>query len=116
MIKYFAKEESDKYAFYYIPKELFINENYTKMAIEAKLLYGILRDRNELSIENNWVDNEGHIYVIFTRQEAEETLNLNSKVITKAFKELNEFNLIKEKRQGLNKPNLIYVGKIKTLK
>lgn len=30
----------------------------------------------------------------------------------KAFKQLTEVNLIQEKRQGLGKPNLIYVGKI----
>ena len=39
-------------------------------------------------------------------------LNLSDKTATKAFKQLNECKLIHEKKQGANKPNLIYVGKI----
>ena len=38
--------------------------------------------------------------------------NLSDKTATKAFKQLNECKLIHEKKQGANKPNLIYVGKI----
>ena len=42
----------------------------------------------------------------------QDKLNLSEKTVTKAFKQLIECNLIFEKRQGLGKPNLIYVGKI----
>ena len=37
---------------------------------------------------------------------------MSDKTVTKAFKQLTEVKLIEEKRQGLGKPNLIYVGKI----
>ena len=37
---------------------------------------------------------------------------MSDKTATKAFKQLTDTNLIAEKRQGLGKPNLIYVGKI----
>lgn len=51
--------------------------------------------------------------LIFTREEVQNKLCLSEKImITKAFKQLLEVNLIAEKRQGLGKPNLIYVGKI----
>ena len=39
-------------------------------------------------------------------------LDLSDKTVTKAFKQLKDCKLIHEKRQGANKPNLIYVGKI----
>ena len=39
-------------------------------------------------------------------------LCLSDKTVTRAFKQLTEVKLIEEKRQGLGKPNLIYVGKI----
>ena len=39
-------------------------------------------------------------------------LNLSDKTVTKAFKQLRDCGLIKERKQGLSKPNLIYVGKI----
>jgi len=37
---------------------------------------------------------------------------LNDKQVKRAFKKLNEYGLIEEIRQGLNRPNLIYVGHI----
>ena len=42
----------------------------------------------------------------------EKLLNLSDKTVTKAFKQLKDCKLIYEKKQGANKPNLIYVGKI----
>ena len=39
-------------------------------------------------------------------------MNLSEKTASKAFKQLIDVKLIGEKRQGLGKPNLIYVGKI----
>ena len=45
--------------------------------------------------------------MIFTREEVQE-----NKTVTRAFKQLTEVKLIEEKRQGLGRPNLIYVGKI----
>ena len=37
---------------------------------------------------------------------------MSDKTAIKAFKQLNNVGLVQEKRQGLGKPNLIYVGKI----
>lgn len=50
--------------------------------------------------------------MIFTREEVEGKINLSDKTATKAFKQLKDVGLVQEKRQGLGKPNLIYVGKI----
>ena len=46
------------------------------------------------------------------KQEVQEKLGLSEKTVTKAFKQLVDTDLIEEKRQGLGKPNLIYVAKI----
>ena len=51
------------------------------------------------------------MYVIFTRMDLEEKLHVGKSAISSAFEQLNKANLIKEKRQGKNKPNRIYVGK-----
>ena len=69
-------------------------------------------DRLSLSQKNHWFDEYGRVYLIFTREEVQNKLCLSEKTVTKAFKQLLEVNLISEKRQGLGKPNLIYVGKI----
>lgn len=98
--------------YYQIPKELFINPAYTSLSSDSKLLYGLLLDRLSISIKNNWVDKDGNIYLIFSRKEAQEKLNLSDKPVTKVFRQLNEVKLIHEVRQGFKKNNIIYVGKI----
>ena len=54
--------------------------------------------------------------VVLSRKEVQEKLCLSDKTVTKAFKQLTDCKLIYEKRQGANKPNLIYVGKMQYLK
>ena len=103
------KSEAYENRFYRLPKGFFKLEKYRKMSLEAKVLYGFLDDRRELSLKNNWVDAEDSIYLIFTRAEVQEMLCLGNKTVIKAFKELRDYGLIEEIRQGLNKPNLIYV-------
>ena len=110
--QYHKQEEADLFAFYQIPKELFTNSNYKHISTDAKLLYGLLRDRHQLSKKNNWVDDDGNIFIYFSREEVEEILGIKKDKCIKLFKELADVELIKEKRQGLNKPNIIYVGKI----
>jgi len=95
--------------FYRIPKAFFNTEKYKKLSLYAKVLYGFLDDRRELSLKNNWVDSNRDIYLIFTRKDIQEMLCISDKPVTKAFKELNNYGLIEEVRQGLNKPNIIYV-------
>lgn len=100
-------------SYYKIPQELFVNSLYkNKLNSDSKILYAFLLDRLSLSQKNHWIDAERNIYLIFTREEVLEKLNLSDKTVTKAFKQLNEVGLVQEKRQGLGKPNLIYVGKI----
>jgi hypothetical protein len=94
---------------YQVPKEFFVNPNYEKLSSNAILLYSILRDRMELSRKNNWVNKQGEIYLIFPREEICKLMRLSNKTITNTFKELINHKLIEEVRQGLNKPNLIYI-------
>lgn len=113
-IQYYKINEVLNHKYYQIPQELFVNENYKdKLNSDSKILYSFLLDRLTLSQVNNWVDELGRIYLIFTRQEVQEKLNLSEKTASKAFKQLIDVKLIDEKRQGLGKPNLIYVGKIR---
>lgn len=105
--------EVNRHKFYQVPKQLFISSYYRDLSSNAKLLYGILLDRLELSKKNNWVNDKGEVYLIFTRDEARELLSISSKTtITKVFNELKDKKLIYEERQGLSKPNIIFIGKI----
>ena len=112
-IDYYKNNEILENSYYQIPQELFVNSLYKeKLNSDSKILYAFLLDRLSLSQKNHWFDEYGRVYLIFTREEVQNKLCLSEKTVTKAFKQLLEVNLISEKRQGLGKPNLIYVGKI----
>ena len=112
-INYYKQNEILENNYYQIPQELFVNKLYKeKLNSDSKILYAFLLDRLSLSQKNHWIDCENKVYLIFTREEVQEKLCLSDKTVTKAFKQLTEVKLIEEKRQGLGKPNLIYVGKI----
>lgn len=95
--------------FYQLPKFLVHDEQFKRLSGDAKILYSIMRDRHELSIKNNWVDDEGYVYIIYSRDSMMEDLGISDKTATKYMKELKKYGLIDEVRQGLNKPNIIYV-------
>ena len=112
-IDYYKINETLSNKYYQIPQELFENSLYKdNLNSDSKILYAFLLDRLSLSQKHHWVDEGYRIYLIFTREEVQEKLNLSDKTVTKSFKILMEVNLVQEKRQGLGKPNLIYVGKI----
>lgn len=112
-LDYYKSNETLSHKYYQIPQELFESSLYKdKLNSDSKILYAFLLDRLSLSIRNHWVDNANRIFLIFTRQEVQEKLGLSEKTVTKAFKQLVDTDLIEEKRQGLGKPNLIYVAKI----
>jgi len=101
-----------EHKYYQIPQELFENPLYKNLCLESKILYAFLLDRLTLSKKNHWINENGEIYLIFTRMEVQEKLNLSDKTVSKAFKQLVGVNLINEKKQGFGKPKLIFVGKI----
>lgn len=100
--------------FYMMPKSLFDNPLYSKdnLSLTSKVIYAFLLDRMELSRQNNWVDEKGRIYLIYTRENIAEALEISLRSVQTCFKELNDCNLIREVRQGLGQPNLIHVGHI----
>lgn len=108
----FNATELLQYKYITVPKELFINPRYSTLSSNSKLLYGFILDRFSLSLKNNWKDENGKAYLIFTRKDIQKLLNLSDKTVTKAFKELSNCKLIYEKKQGRNKPNLIYPCKM----
>ncbi|GEK66072.1 hypothetical protein LME04_11830 [Leuconostoc mesenteroides subsp. sake] len=98
--------------FYKIPKALFENEFYADMKLETKMAYAILHDRFLLSIKNNWIDKNGDVYLIYKNSDLQTILSVGEKKVISLKKKLADFGLLEEERQGLNKPNRLYVGNI----
>ncbi|AXF53646.1 DNA replication protein [Streptococcus phage 123] len=97
-------------AFYQFPQWLLKEEPYKNLGDKAKLMYMLLFDRRTLSIKNKWYDDDGQIYMYFTNEQFMQELNCSEKPIIKAKKELAEIGLLEEVRQGINKPNRLYIN------
>lgn len=110
MLSYFYGQQADQFAFYRIPKMLFTDIRFRNLSPEAKTLYGILLDRMNLSARNNWLDEEGRVYIIYTIEEIMADLSCGNKKAVSLLTELTKIGLIERRRQGLGKPNIIYVG------
>lgn len=110
-MEYFYGQEAEQYAFFRIPKALFTNPVYAKLSTDAKLLYGLMLDRLELSRHNNWFDGEGRAFIYFKREAIMEQLGCGHNTAAKLIQELEAADLIQRARRGLGMPAMIYVGK-----
>lgn len=110
MYDYFYGAEADQFSFYRIPKVLFTEKRFQGISAEAKVLYGLLLDRMSLSARNGWLDEEGRVYIIFSVEDIMTSMGCANQKAAKLLYELeSKCSLIERKRQGLGKPNLIYV-------
>ena len=102
-------------AFYQMPQWLY-EPPYNVLSDKAKQIYMFLFDRRTLSIQNKWFDEKGDVFVYFTNEQLMEKLNCSKPTIISAKKELADMELLREVRQGVNKPNRLYIsGSKKTL-
>lgn len=95
--------------FYQMPKFLFEGEFKKGISNDAKVLYSLLKDRHELSLQNNWVNEKNEVYLVYTRGNMQEMLGLSDKTVKKAVDQLKKYGLMEEERLGLNRPNRIYL-------
>ncbi len=93
------------------PLTLLANPKYKEMSLEAKFIYSLLLGRLTLSQKNGWINEDNEVYLIYTREDAANILNISYKKTIAAFRELIDKGLLYEKRQGRGYPNLLYVLK-----
>ena len=104
--------------FFQFPKVLMYGEQYKHLSSDAKLAYMVLKDRLEYSLRNNWVDEKGHVYFIFTVKELQDLFNCATEKAVKIKKELQTANLLKQVQMGFNpktkknEPNRLYLSKL----
>ena len=106
---YFYGMESERYNFIPIPQLLIRDERFSHISAEAKLMYGLLLERNSLSQKNGWLDEANRVYIIYTIEEMKKDLGCATEKVSKVLKELEAIGLIYRKRIGRGKANYIYV-------
>lgn len=109
---YYYGMQSEQFTFYRVPKVLFTNPQFKGLSSDAKLLYGLMLDRMSLSVKNGWVDEHNRVYIYYTTENIMEDLGCAKEKCTKVVAELDSkkgIGLIEKKRQGLGKPDKIFV-------
>ncbi|WP_191990779.1 replication initiator protein A, partial [Lacticaseibacillus rhamnosus] len=102
--------------FFQFPKVLMYGDQYKKLSSDAKLAYMVLKDRLEYSLRNNWIDEDNHVYFIFTVKELQDLFNCATEKAVKIKKELQTANLLKQTQMGFNpktkknEPNRLYLS------
>lgn len=109
---YFYNRQAETYNFIRLPMVLMEDEIFKNISLEAKVLYSYMLNRMGLSYKNGWIDETGKVYIYYTIESVKEQFNCANDKATKIMNELDikaGIGLIEKKRQGLGKPNKIYV-------
>jgi hypothetical protein len=109
--RFYTEKEEVTLRFYQTPKALFKNPKYKGLSLGPKLMYSILRDRLDMSIKNNWKDEKGYIYLVFSIEDLSGLLEINKETATTYKRKLVKYKLIIDKRMGQGNSNRIYVLK-----
>lgn len=100
--------------FYALPKILFESPLYENMRLDSKVAYSMLKDRLDLSFKNNWIDEDGNIYLVYSNSNLMKILNCSKSTLLRIKKQLTEYGLIREIQQSTSKSgnlaNRIYLG------
>ena len=103
----------DNERYYQVPISFFTNPYYRELSNDSKIAYSILKNRLTLSIKNNWLDNDGAVYIFYTQDKLSEIMNISRRTVARVKIQLKEHNLIDVVQQGRGLPAKIYVKKLK---
>ena len=109
----FGQSESTQ-AFAKLPKVFFDEKapqypQYKHLTAQHILAYTLMRDRLQLSITKQMKDENGTPFIYYDLENRASAVRCRAKKAGKLVDELDKAGLIHKVRQGLGKPNLIYV-------
>lgn len=78
-------------------------------SVNAKLLYGLLLSRTQLSQRSGWADEDGSVYAIYPIRQMADDLNRSERTVKNALNELENAGLLLCVRQGWNRANRLFL-------
>ena len=107
--KFVAYYSGEQFEFLKLPTALIKDKKYRHLSEKAKIVFTICLNKAELSIKNGWIDKYGKVFIYYKIEKIMEDVNCSNKTALNIIRELEEVGLIEKYRQGLGKPNKIYV-------
>ena len=94
---YYYGAESEQFSFIMIPQILFDDEeHFGSLSNDARMLYGILLNRMQLSRRNHWVDANNRVYIIYPMKKMAKRLKASLLDIFPYFVRTDSITIIKE--------------------
>ena len=91
----------------YIPLPRFLLDSH--LSLNAKLLYGLLLNRTQLSQLRGMTAEDGAVYVIYPIRQMAEDLGRSPRTINSALSELERAQLLQRVRQGVKAANRLFL-------
>lgn len=111
---YYYGNQADQFSFIRIPRVLLVDQLFSPLSIQSKILYGVLLDRMGISMRNSWFDELNRVYIIYQISEIQEDLGFSKKKAIDYLTELEQFGLVEKKRRGRGLPSILYVKSFMT--
>ena len=109
---YYTSAQVSQNAFFRLPRALYEKECFRGLSNDAKTLYALMLDRMSLSLANQWLDEDGKVYINYSLEDIMTTLNCGKTKAVALLKELDSesgIGLIEKKNMGIAKASVFYV-------
>ncbi|EOA8313304.1 replication initiator protein A [Enterococcus faecalis] len=98
----YSYQNSYSELFWKFPQFLLKNEKYKSMKDSSKIAYMLFKDKISLALTNNWIDEDGMIYLIFQQKDIMEMLNCYQGKVKSTLDELEKYGLLEVVRGGFD--------------
>ncbi len=98
----YSYQNSYSELFWKFPQFLLKNKKYKSMKDSSKIAYMLFKDKISLALTNNWIDEDGMIYLIFQQKDLMEMLNCYQGKVKSTLDELKKYGLLEVLRGGFD--------------
>ena len=100
---YIYGKQAEQYDYLYIPKAFMKEEPFKTMTASAKIMYAVLMEKQQKSVEMGWIDEKDRAYILANIVAIGTELNWDETEALAAVEELERFDLVEiiEKSEDL---------------
>ena len=91
---YIYGKQAEQYDYLYIPKAFMKEEPFKTMTASAKIMYAVLMEKQQKSVEMGWIDNQDHVFIMVNTESVSKELNWGNADTLVAIEELERFGLV----------------------
>ena len=90
---YIYGKQAEQYDYLYIPKAFMKEEPFKMMTASAKIMYAVLMEKQQKSVEMGWIDDKDHVYILADATSIGAELNWDETEVVVAIEELERLGL-----------------------